>query len=71
MQKELDNQIKEALTMQLNNINQIKEALEKYLNNPSNSVSGSNFNELVLELELIQARWQGHCKEYFNKIGKP
>jgi len=57
MQKELDNQVKEAL--------------ERYLNNQSNSVSGSNFNQLVLELELIQARWDGYCKEYFNKIGKP
>ena len=50
---------------------QIKEHLKRYIDNNSNSVSGSNFKELLLNLELIQSRWEGHCQEYVNKIGKP
>lgn len=49
---------------------EIKEELNRYLSNQNNSISGNSYNDLILNLQLIQERWKVHCQEYINNLGK-
>lgn len=46
-----------SIKAQLNADQRIATALNKYLANKSNSVSGLNFTELLIELEEIENAW--------------
>ena len=49
---------------------EIREELNRYLTNQNNSISGNNFNDLIINLQLIQERWKTNCQQYINNLGR-